>query len=46
MNCAPILIPTLNRYEHLRKCLESLSLCTLADLTEVFRKLFKYIFVG
>ncbi len=36
MNCAPILIPTLNRYEHLRKCLESLSLCTLADQTEVY----------
>lgn len=33
---APICIPTLNRYEHLRKCLESLSLCTGADQTEVY----------
>lgn len=36
MQYAPILIPTLNRYEHLRKCLESLSRCTLADQTEVY----------
>ena len=33
---APVLIPTLNRYEHLRKCLESLSRCTWADKTEVY----------
>lgn len=33
---APILIPTLNRHEHLRRCLESLSRCTWADQTEVF----------
>lgn len=33
---APVLIPTLNRYEHLRKCLESLSRCTLAEQTEVY----------
>lgn len=33
---APICIPTLNRYEHLRKCLESLSRCTWADKTEVY----------
>lgn len=36
MQYAPILIPTLNRYEHLRKCLESLSRCTWADQTEVY----------
>ena len=33
---APVLIPTLNRYEHLRQCLESLSKCTLAEETEVY----------
>ena len=33
---APILIPTLNRYEHLRKCLESLSRCTWAEQTDVY----------
>ena len=33
---APVLIPTLNRYEHLRQCLESLSKCTLANETEVY----------
>lgn len=36
MNFAPVLIPTLNRYEHLRQCLESLSRCTWADQTEVY----------
>lgn len=36
MTYAPIYIPTLNRYEHLRKCLESLSHCTGADQTEVY----------
>lgn len=36
MECAPVLIPTLNRYEHLKKCLESLSQCTWADKTEVY----------
>lgn len=36
MTYAPVLIPTLNRYEHLRQCLESLSKCTLADETEVY----------
>ena len=36
MEYAPILIPTLNRYEHLMKCLESLSRCTWADQTEVY----------
>lgn len=33
---APVLIPTLNRYEHLKKCLESLALCTMADKTDVY----------
>ena len=33
--CSPILIPTLNRYEHFRNCIESLSKCTLADKTEL-----------
>lgn len=33
---APVLIPTLNRYEHLKQCLESLSKCSLAEHTEVY----------
>lgn len=33
---APVLIPTLNRYEHLRQCLESLACCTWASETEVY----------
>lgn len=33
---APVLIPTLNRYEHLMQCLASLSRCTWADKTEVY----------
>ena len=36
MTLAPVLIPTLNRYEHLEKCLSSLSQCTLANQTEVY----------
>ena len=36
MQFAPVLIPTLNRYEHLQKCLGSLSQCTWADQTEVY----------
>lgn len=36
MTLAPVLIPTLNRYEHLKKCLDSLSQCTLANQTEVY----------
>ena len=36
MQYAPVLIPTLNRDEHLKKCLESLSRCTWADQTEVY----------
>lgn len=33
---APVLIPTVSRYEHLRNCLESLAKCTWADKTDVF----------
>ena len=33
---APIIIPTLNRFEHFKNCLESLSKCTHAEFTEVF----------
>lgn len=32
---APILIPTLNRYEHFKRCVESLGRCTHADKTEL-----------
>lgn len=33
---APVIIPTLNRFEHLKQCLESLTRCTWADKTEVY----------
>jgi len=33
---APVLIPTVSRYEHFKNCLESLSDCIWADRTEVF----------
>lgn len=36
MNLAPVIIPTLNRYDHLKACLESLEKCTWAEDTEVF----------
>ena len=32
---APVIIPTCNRYEHLRECVESLAECTHADKTEL-----------
>lgn len=32
---APIIIPTLNRYEHFKRCVESLLKCTHADKTEL-----------
>lgn len=35
-NFAPVLIPTLNRFEHFKRCLESLERCTGACKTEVF----------
>ena len=36
MKYAPVIIPTLNRYEHFRKCLESLEKCTGAEFTDVY----------
>lgn len=33
---APVIIPTLCRYEHFRNCIESLSHCTGSEYTEVF----------
>lgn len=36
MNYAPVVIPTLNRHEHFRQCLESLERCTGADHTDVY----------
>ena len=33
---APVVIPTLNRYEHLKRCLESLEHCTGAEYTDVY----------
>lgn len=35
MQFAPIIIPTLNRYEHFKRCVDSLSRCTYADKTEI-----------
>lgn len=32
----PVIIPTLNRYEHLRRCIESLQRNTLAGKTEIY----------
>lgn len=36
MQYAPVIIPTLNRYEHFKRCLESLEKCTGADKTDVY----------
>ena len=33
---APVIIPTLNRFDHLKQCVESLNNCHNADRTEVF----------
>lgn len=33
---APVCIPTLNRFEHFKRCLESLELCTDADKTDLY----------
>ena len=33
---APVIIPTLNRYEHFKRCLESLEKCTGAEYTDVY----------
>ena len=35
-NYAPVLIPTLNRYVHFKRCVESLSACIHADKTDLF----------
>lgn len=35
-NFAPVLICTLNRYTHFKRCVESLSACTHADNTDLF----------
>ena len=36
MKYAPVIIPTLNRYEHFKNCLESLEACTGAEFTDVY----------
>ncbi len=36
MKYAPVLITTVNRYHHFRKCIESLSKCKLSDKTDVY----------
>lgn len=33
---APVVIPTLNRYEHFKRCLESLERCSGAEYTDVY----------
>lgn len=33
---APVLIPTLNRYAHFKRCVESLAKCTHAEKTDLF----------
>lgn len=33
---APVIIPTLNRYEHFKQCLESLERCSGAEFTDVY----------
>ena len=33
---APVIIPTLNRFDHLKECVESLNKCHNADKTEVY----------
>lgn len=36
MNYAPVLIPTLNRHVHLKRCIDSLSKCIHADKTDLY----------
>lgn len=36
INYAPVLIATLNRYDHFKRCVESLSKCREAECTELF----------
>ncbi len=33
---APVIIPTLNRFEHFKRCLESLERCTGAEYTDIY----------
>jgi glycosyltransferase involved in cell wall biosynthesis len=33
---APVVIPTLNRYDHFKACLESLEKCRGVDKTDVY----------
>ena len=33
---SPVVIPTLNRYEHFKRCLESLERCSGAEYTDVY----------
>ena len=35
-NFAPVLIPTLNRHVHFKRCVDSLSACTHADKTDLY----------
>ena len=35
MTFYPVVIPTLNRFDHFRNCVESLVRCTHADKTEL-----------
>jgi hypothetical protein len=35
-NFAPVIVPTLNRFEHFKNCIESLSACIHADKTDLF----------
>ena len=35
-NFAPVLIPTLNRYKHFKRCVESLAECTHAEKTDLY----------
>lgn len=36
MKYAPVIIPTLNRFDHFKRCLESLEACTGAEFTDVY----------
>ena len=36
LDYSPVIIPTLNRYEHLKRCIESLSKCIGADKTDLY----------
>ena len=35
-NLAPVIIPTLCRYDHFKRLMESLNKCTWADKTDVY----------